>query len=129
MVPSLLAHAPPGPLLVRQWQTAFDAGKVLTPASSLVSGLAFAYAARAHPLPATARLYAAAAVAVTGLLPFTQLAIMPTNHALADKVAEKDGASEAESRALVKKWGNLHTVRVLFPTVALGLGAWAMLAV
>ena len=59
-----------------------------------------------------------AGVVVGTAIPFTLIAIMPTN-----KVLLRGVASEAEAAALLRRWGRLHWVRT-----ALGLGALAVLS-
>ena len=127
-IPSLLAHDVPPPLLVRQWQTAFDAGKIISPGSSIVAAAGWIYAARAHPAPGAARLYGAAAATVMGIHPWTFLAIMPTNRGLWAAVDKGDKVQKAEARELVARWGMLNWVRFCFPVAAVAMGACAMAA-
>ena len=57
--------------------------------------------------------------ALIGLVvPFTFLAIMPTNHQLL--VPGRDLASD-ETRALLEKWGKLHAVRTVLGLFASGI--------
>jgi len=56
-----------------------------------------------------------AAVSIGAVVPFTFLAIMPTNHRLL--AADLDPGS-AECRALLAKWGVLHAVRTALSLVA-----------
>ena len=57
--------------------------------------------------------------ALIGLVvPFTFLAIMPTNHQLL--VPGRDLASD-ETRALLEKWGKLHAVRTMLGLFASGI--------
>jgi uncharacterized membrane protein len=55
------------------------------------------------------------AVAIGLVVPFTFIAIMPTNHQLLE--SGRDLASE-ETRKLLEKWGKLHAVRSVLSLVA-----------
>jgi hypothetical protein len=55
------------------------------------------------------------AVLVGAVVPFTFIVIMPTNHRL---LATGRNLGSAETRALLKKWGNLHAVRTLLSVCA-----------
>ena len=139
IIPTILGTKPPAALLIRQWKAAFDVGKLLSPGASLVGAAGFGYLARVVPSSTAARLYAAAAVTVFGIHPFTLLTLMPTNNALMQGVKaadakeqgdeNKEGAlSEAEARTLVTRWENYNWVRALLPIASVGLGTWAMAA-
>lgn len=58
-----------------------------------------------------------AALLIGAVVPFTLLAVMPTNHAL--QAPDRDLAAPA-TRALLQRWGRLHAVRT-------GLGLLALL--
>ena len=66
------------------------------------------------------------AVFIGLVVPFTFIAIMPTNHQLL--APDRDLAS-SETRALLEKWGKLHAVRSVLSFVAsvvyVGLLVWA----
>ena len=66
------------------------------------------------------------AVLIGLVVPFTFIAIMPTNHRLLEP--GRDLASN-ETRALLEKWGKLHAVRSLLSLLAsivyVGLAVWA----
>ena len=51
------------------------------------------------------------------VVPFTLLAIFPTNHRL---LAADLDADSAESRTLLERWGTLHAVRSVLGTLAFG---------
>jgi hypothetical protein len=59
--------------------------------------------------------WAVAALLVGAVVPFTLVAIMPTNKALG--AAGRDLAS-AETRALLARWGRLHAVRTVLSLAA-----------
>jgi hypothetical protein len=55
------------------------------------------------------------AVLIGAVVPVTFVAIMPTNHQL---LATGRDLDSVETRALLKKWGNLHAVRTLLSVCA-----------
>ena len=59
--------------------------------------------------------WAVAALLVGAVVPFTFIAIMPTNKALG--AAGRD-LSSAETRALLARWGRLHAVRTVLSLAA-----------
>ena len=61
------------------------------------------------------------AALVGAVVPFTLIVIMPTNHRLLATGRELDSA---ETRALLKMWGNLHAVRTLLSLCATGVYVW-----
>lgn len=62
-----------------------------------------------------------AGVLVGVVVPFTFIAIMPTNHRLLASDLDRDSASV---RALLRKWGRLHAVRTLLSACAAVLYVW-----
>ncbi len=63
-----------------------------------------------------------AALLIFAVIPFTVIAIFPTNHRLLD--ARLDRRS-AEARGLLESWGRLHAVRSVLSLVASILFIWA----
>ena len=61
------------------------------------------------------RAWFSGAVLIFGVVPFTLLAIMPTNKKLLDPALDR---SSEETRRLLQQWGRLHAVRSI-----LGLAA------
>jgi len=61
-------------------------------------------------------------VLIFGVIPFTVVAILPTNHKLLDP--RRDHRSQ-ETRALLETWGRLHAVRSLMSLAASVLFVWA----
>src|SRR5215813_1444375 len=55
------------------------------------------------------------ALCIGAVVPFTFLAIMPTNHRLEEPDRELESG---ETRALLEKWGRLHAVRSALSIVA-----------
>jgi hypothetical protein len=65
-----------------------------------------------------------AALLIGGVVPWTFLGIMPTNHLLL--AAQRDLASP-ETRELLGKWANLHAVRTVLSLLATALFVWQSL--
>ena len=61
------------------------------------------------------------AVLIGAVVPFTLIGIMPTNHKL---LAPGRDLDSAETRLLLKRWGNLHAVRTTLSVVASVLYIW-----
>jgi hypothetical protein len=60
-------------------------------------------------------LWLLGAVLIGLVVPFTFIAIMPTNHRLLEPGRD---LSSLETRSLLKKWGRLHAVRSLLSFLA-----------
>ena len=67
-------------------------------------------------------LVAAGLIGVVG--PFTVIGIMPTNHKLLERGRDLDSA---ETRQLLRRWGNLHAVRTALSVAATMLYIWLIL--
>jgi hypothetical protein len=108
-----------GRALLLQWQESYpraarmQAG--LAVLASLVGALAF-WRAR-NPL------WLIGAALMLANLPFTLLVIAPVNDALLALGAEQAGAA---SRALIERWGTLHSVRAGLSVLATAAFAWAI---
>jgi uncharacterized membrane protein len=63
-----------------------------------------------------------AAVAILAVIPFTLIAILPTNNQLLDP--DRHRGSD-ETRRLLEAWGRLHAVRSALSVVASILFIWA----
>ncbi|MCJ1484078.1 hypothetical protein MMC06_004246 [Schaereria dolodes] len=133
----------PTPLLLRQWNTTYENGKRLSPPIAATSASSFAYLAYRSlnsQLPSDnlkGKLYAAAAVAVISIVPYTILFMATINSKLIAKNEELirrsdpkeehiDGGESAKE--LVDRWGALNLVRGLFPLVGAILGVWASIS-
>lgn len=66
------------------------------------------------------------AVLLGAVIPFTLLAISPTNKQLLDPAVNRHTETAA---ALLIRWQRLHAVRTLLSVAAFGLFSWCMLAV
>ena len=60
-------------------------------------------------------LWLVGAVLIFAVIPFTLIAIRPTNKLLLHTAADR---SSAETRALLETWGNLHAVRSILGLLA-----------
>lgn len=69
-------------------------------------------------------MWLAGAVVLLANWPYTLLVIMPVNHKL--NAIELDLAGP-DSRALIIRWGGLHTRRTILGFIATGLFLWAIL--
>jgi Domain of unknown function (DUF1772) len=90
--------------LLKQWKPAYKRGFRMQAPLALAGGVLGLIAAyQMHDWR-----WALGAVALLCNWPFTLFAIMPTNHRLE---ATEPRDANAETRALIKKWGGLHAVR------------------
>lgn len=110
--PARTATGPP--MAVAQFRRSYPRGAALQAPLAMVGCLAAVGAWLAG---------APAAWPVAGLLlglvvPFTLVAIMPTNRRLLDPTL---GPDAPEARRLLRRWGNLHLVRTIVSLVALAL--------
>ncbi len=97
--------------LLAQWKPSYSYGKVMQASLALISGLVGLIVAWQSN---DWRWYLGAALVLANW-PFTLLVIAPTNNQL-NAIAETDAGPR--SRALLQKWGHLHSVRT-----CLGIGA------
>lgn len=130
-MPVILDTNTDGVQICRQWARAFDYGHVIGPALCGATTMLHVYAAlgsRTHPwrkASRTSQWQLAAGIATLGMVPFTWLAMTPTNDSLFALLAE--GAADLGTvRDLVGTWSRLHFTRCLFPFVGaiLGLGVF-----
>ena len=81
-----------------------------------------AYKAGSRP---KAKLYVLAAIAVSGVIPFTALIMSSTNSALASLAAGSTRAADLEIMALLNKWIGLNYVRSSLPLLGSVIGLLA----
>ena len=62
-----------------------------------------------------------AALLIGGVVPWTFLGIMPTNHLL---LAPQRDLASPETRVLLGRWANLHAVRTVLSLLATALYVW-----
>ena len=104
--------------LLTQWKPAYKHGLVMQ-ASLAVIGFVLGLVAWWQ----TGKLaWALGAVVLVANWPYTALAIMPTNNRL---MATDPAEADAQTRALVQKWGSLHAVRTALGTAATLVFLWA----
>jgi hypothetical protein len=65
-----------------------------------------------------------AALLIGGVVPFTFIAIMPTNHKL---LAPGCDMGSAETRTLLESWGKLHAMRTALSLLATVVYMWLLL--
>ncbi|KAL4957066.1 hypothetical protein BDW69DRAFT_157112 [Aspergillus filifer] len=132
--------APSTTTIAKQWQTMYNAGKAQNPPIALLTASAFAYLAwTAHSGTSAALdvlsprnatwLYAAAAAATVGIVPWTLATMRGVNSALAG-VAEGVGANGEkkgdEVYELLGRWRVLNGIRGVLPLVGAMLGFLAI---
>lgn len=143
-----ISQAPPE-IAVLQWRTAYEIGKSTSPPFALTAAGSFAYLAysnyrlrslktssKATVDTATVRMamYAAAAVLIPSIVPYTLLRMEPmVNSALMDmaNLAETGsavGKTAGEVSALFVKWSGMNYVRAALVCTGSLLGAVASLA-
>lgn len=134
------ANLAPLPLRLRQWLVVYDRGKLVSPTVALAAGLLWSYLAFASYHDTSSRrladwtAYAAAGAFTFGILPWTIIALMPTNHVLIDAAnAVQSGMSafsEAESKRLegaIATWATLNWFRAVTPIIGAAVAVWAIL--
>jgi Domain of unknown function (DUF1772) len=101
----------------RQWAPSYERATWLQAPLAVLSFLAGASAAATGAGIA----WLAAAVLIGAVVPFTFIAVMPTNRRLLSPSLDLDSA---EARALLTKWGTLHAVRTVLSLAATALYSW-----
>ena len=113
--------------LLKQWVRTYHYGHILMPTIAIGTSLLYAYAATSRR-KARRRwtIYAAAAAVTLSLIPFTWMALTPTNNILfrlEGEAAEAMGLTTLDYvQELVTKWSRLHFVRSVFPLAGAALG-------
>jgi hypothetical protein len=106
--------------LLAEWKPSYARGKVMQASIALVStvlGLIAAYATRDWR-------WVLGAALILGPWPWTLLIIMPVNKVLEATPPE---AADAQTRALIEKWGTLHAGRSALGGAATLVYLWAIL--
>jgi len=104
--------------LLAEWKPSYTRGKAMQSNLALVStllGLIAAYLTRDW-------VWVLGAVLILANWPYTIMVIMPVN-----KVLEATGAADAQTRALIEKWGALHAGRSALGVAATLVYLWAIL--
>lgn len=144
LIPRILES--PVPLMVRQWQRAFNQTRVffpvlLEPCAALFYLLAWHFRGATPsslqgrlPLLTRSKLYVAAGLLCQVVGPYTVVVVAPTNRrikrkveqtegmALTEEVVEKEDAREESARWLVDHWGMLNLPRGIMIGLAGVLG-------
>ncbi|CAN9275890.1 unnamed protein product [Alternaria alternata] len=120
----------PAPLAVKQWHTIFTRGGAMARPLAIVSALATGYLAyNQDPKSTPFRLNALATILLPSIVPFTLLAMAPTNDKLLGKKDELATASlsnknveafaaEGETvHELMDKWASLNMARAMLVAV------------
>ena len=91
-------------IAARQWAPSYKRATVMQVSLALVATLA----GIARGIAGGGTFWFAAAALIFAVIPFTAIAVLPTNNRLL--TPERDPAS-AETRQLLERWGRLHAVR------------------
>ncbi|XHF98732.1 hypothetical protein AWENTII_002271 [Aspergillus wentii] len=113
---------------VKLWKKMYDAGKSQNPPIAATTAAAFLYLAwsvrRGAPLIhsttySLAGLYATAATLTVSIVPYTIVAMRPTNNALIKLAGSRDltAAEETQSNDLLGRWIVLNGIRSILPLV------------
>ncbi|KAJ8096611.1 DUF1772-domain-containing protein [Lipomyces tetrasporus] len=141
LVRSQTEDSVPTSILSRQWKYTFEAGKSQNPPIAVATATSFCYLAwsvragtqlgRLVPRNSIA-LYCIAAILTIGIVPFTIIAMTPTNSrliAIAEQKRDAGGSvkpNDEPVEVLMKKWMFLNGIRSFLPLLA---GATALVAV
>jgi hypothetical protein len=123
---------------VQQWLKIYDLGKLVAPTVAATSSVIWAHITyesyRALPGSSQWLYYSCAGLATFLVLPWTALAIGPTNQALIKIAAEKKDDKELVAAGQVSKveehlsrWDWTNYVRASLPMVGAFVGIWGML--
>jgi hypothetical protein len=139
-VPPLLLA--PNSLVALQWKKLYDRGSKAAPPFAAASALAFSflsykfYGTLNHP---KAELYALSALLTIGIVPYTLIAMVPTNNKLMRKaedaralsaeamIAESEDPREKSAKELLDLWATHNLARGMFPLAGAILGLWTTL--
>lgn len=108
-----------GPLL-RQWKPSYARGFAMQATLAIVGFLCGVMAWRSSG----EWMFLAGALALIANWPYTLIGIMPTNNALKAIAPESAGP---DARALIVKWGRLHTLRTFLGAMSTALFVYAAL--
>ena len=107
------------PLAVTEWRPSYKRGTLMQAPLALVGAvaalLAWCFEGNARWLIGGALLFL--------VIPFTLIAIFPTNKRLESKELD---VNSAEARRLLQRWGLLHTVRSVLSGIAFLVFLWVL---
>jgi hypothetical protein len=106
--------------LLTEWKPSYDRGKNMQASLALVSTLLGLWAAYLSG----DWIWVLGAVLILAPWPWTLFVIMPVNRVLEMTVPD---AANAQTRALIEKWGKLHAARSGFGLAATLVYLWAIL--
>jgi hypothetical protein len=114
----------PSKTVAKQWKDVYIHGKTQNPPIAGATAAAFFYLAWAvrsngpysHLVrPNAATLYSVAALLTLGIVPFTLVAMLPTNNKLMASAEASTTEKEDEVDQLLTQWGILNGLRGLWP--------------
>jgi hypothetical protein len=94
-----------------QWAPSYKRATVMQVSLALVAAAAGVF----RGLQGGAAVWLWAAILIFAVIPFTAVAVLPTNKRLLDPSRDK---TSAETRELLERWGRLHAVRTLLSLAA-----------
>lgn len=106
--------------LLTEWKPSYERGKTMQASLALVSTLLGLWAA----YPSGDWVWVLGAALILAPWPWTLFVIMPVNKVLE---ATSPDAANAETRALIEKWGKLHAGRSVLGLAATLVYLWAIL--
>jgi hypothetical protein len=123
-------------LLLRQWALTFRNGHAIGPTTTILSTIAFIYAARTAPADLQPLLYVATASAAAGF-PFTVAFILPVYNELYRRVDALEKTREKEEQEKIAGGDTLtiianclwlSKIRAVLPVPAISIGIYAIWA-
>jgi len=119
-------------LLLTQWRLLYVRGRAVVPALTLIAGACnFVNAYNVRFQPQSTR-FLVAGLLPAAILPFTVIALRPTNNELTSREQKADAARKGPlksvgTRELVEKWSRLSAVRCGMALMGALIGCDAML--
>ena len=114
-VPVLLDTNTDAALLLKQWARLYHYGHQLAPALAVTSLAFYGYTARGkYTSQKPWCIWATAGLVTISMVPFTWIAMVPTNNTLFELGAQR-GVELRGAQDLMVKWSWLHVMRSLFP--------------
>lgn len=126
-IPVLLDTTTQAPQLFHQWVRMYHYGHQVLPTMAVGTFLLHSYTSiKKRSARRQWGIFALAGITTLGMLPFTWIAMVPTNNQLfhleAVSKAEPLVKGIAEAKELVVKWSWLHLTRSLFPLAGAVMG-------
>ncbi len=105
-------------IALAQWAPSYKRATVMQAPLAVAAGLS----GIARGAQGGGPLWVWAAMLILAVVPFTLIVIRPTNHRLLDPRRDR---TSAETLELLRRWGQLHTVRTALSITASVLFVWA----